>query len=138
MRKIFWLVGFLFFLVWCQLGWKYWHTVQLDKDAQRTQGVVLECPEESLVPHETVYATYGYEVDGRKYRGTLETTPLRRGHSLEVFYSRANPAVSSGDNPAFSVGRERSGLWSMTWVLVFWAGLLGLSRWRGRGGRLAR
>ena len=123
MNKLFLAFTLLFALALGSTGRDYWRMTHLNRDARRIEGRVAECPSDSDVPHETVQATYEFEVGGKKYQGTFESTPGARGHEVTVYYSPSHPEFNSEESPERAMERSGSLLTGLTITYLFWAGV---------------
>jgi len=131
MRKILIALGVLYLLVMGQLAGKYWRAYQLSLDAQLITGKVMDC-EQNPVDQDPVVARYEFEVGGRRYSNSFETTPLPVGSQIDLYYSPSHPDLNSSDSPDFSTGRVRKDAISETVGFAFWAALLSGLAWLRR------
>jgi len=131
MRKLMMALGLLYTLVMGQLGWESWQVYQLSLDAQPISGKVTECEQDPLV-HDSVFARYEFEVDGRRYSNSFETTPVPVGSQIDLFYSPSNPDRNSAHRPDFRLRRAWEDAFSFTAGFAFWAVLLQGIAWLRR------
>lgn len=132
MRKFLIVLGLYFLaVVLSQLGRSYWQSYQLTLDAQPISGKVTACEQDPAV-HDSVTARYEFEVGGRRYSNTFETTPVPVGREIQLYYSPSNPELNSAVRPDYALQRAGAALVSLTVTVAFWAALLNGVAWLRR------
>lgn len=131
MRKILVVLGILYFMALGQVCWGSWQSYQLSLDAQPISGKVIACEQDPPVA-DSVIARYEFEVGGRRYSNTFETTPVPVGRTVELYYSPSHPELNSADRPEFTLQRASADAVSLTVAFAFWAALLSGVAWLRR------
>lgn len=109
MNKLFVALTLLFALAIGSTGRNYWRMTRLNRDARQIEGRVA------------VQATYQFEVEGKKYRGTFESSPGARGSEVLVYYSPSHPELNSPESPDQALRSSGRLLMSLTGGFLFWA-----------------
>ena len=131
MRKLFIALVVLYVMAMGQSAHEYWQSYQLSLDLQPISGQVIECEQHPPV-QDSVMAAYAFEVGGKRYQGTVETTPVKVGSEVSLYYSPSNPELNSANLPDFTMERIRRSTLSLTMGFAFWAALFEMVAWLRR------